>query len=42
MSDTKHVDDLTFEEIADIEFYASDKNKKTFKTSEGFIQWLNE
>ncbi len=43
MYETKQADDLTPEEIADIdEFYANDDDKKTFKTSDEFIKWLNE
>ncbi len=43
MSETKQADDLTPEEIKDIdEFYASDEGKKSFKNSDDFITWLNE
>lgn len=42
MSKIKQVDDLTTEEIKDIEeFYTSDKDKKSFKSSDEFINWLN-
>ncbi len=43
MSDTRQADDLTPEEIKDIdEFYANDDGKKKFKTSDEFITWLND
>ena len=43
MSKIKQIDDLTPDEIKDVdEFYASEDNKKTFKTSDEFIKWLNE
>ena len=43
MSETKQIDDLTPEEIKDVdEFYASESNKKAFRTSDEFIKWLNE
>lgn len=43
MSKTHKVDDLTPEEIRDVEaFYASDDDKVTFKNIEEFIQWLDD
>lgn len=43
MSEIKQADDLTPEEIADIdEFYANDEDKISFKNSDEFITWLNE
>ena len=43
MYETKQADDLAPEEIKDIdEFYARKGGKKTFKTSDEFIRWLNE
>ena len=43
VSETKQTDDLTAEEIKDVdEFYAGKGNKKAFGTPDEFIKWLNE
>ncbi len=43
MSNTKQNDDLTPEEIKDIdEFYANAEDRLHFKTPEKLIQWLKD
>lgn len=42
MSKAKQIDDLTPDEIKDVEeFYAND-DKISFKTADEFIKWLND
>ncbi len=43
MSKSRQIDDLTPEEIKDIdEFYADHKDRVSFKSSEEFIKWLKK
>ena len=43
MSETRRLDDLDNDEIRAVEeFYRDKKNKKSFKTADELIRWLNE
>lgn len=43
MSKMRKVDDLTPEEIRDVEeFYSSDDDKVTFNDADDFIKWLHD